>query len=248
MTQYAKSKSKDSRGLGRFCSYVFWANPKHKFRVVVAYNFCNGRPKGLKTQYQQITHYCQDKNINKYPKELMREDFAKQCSARRKDNERLIIVMEINEPTMDGPLRKMLEREGVELGEFSHKYYGRTPPNTFIDGKVPLIGAGYKTPDVEIAAFCMLSFMESTEEHRSWLIEITTRSMLGRELLKIVRPPGRRLVITQPWSVTMYNKTAEQQFRLHRIPERIIAVDKLSKICGTPTSQWLKIMMVKLYQ
>ena len=63
MTQYAKSKSKDDRGLGRYCSYVFWANPNHKCRVVVAYNVCNGKPKGLKTQYQQITRYCQDNDI-----------------------------------------------------------------------------------------------------------------------------------------------------------------------------------------
>ena len=50
MTQYAKSKSRDPRGLGRYCSFVFWANPQHKCRVVVAYNVCNGKPKGLKTQ------------------------------------------------------------------------------------------------------------------------------------------------------------------------------------------------------
>ena len=31
--------------------------------------------------------------------------------------------MDVNEPTMDGPLRRMLEAEGVELEEFSHKYY-----------------------------------------------------------------------------------------------------------------------------
>ena len=41
MTQYAKSKSKDPRGLGRFCLFVFWTNPKYKCRVVVAYNVCN---------------------------------------------------------------------------------------------------------------------------------------------------------------------------------------------------------------
>ena len=60
MTQYAKSKTKDPRGLGRYCLFAFWANPKHKCRIVVAYNVCNRKPKGLKTQYQQITRYCQD--------------------------------------------------------------------------------------------------------------------------------------------------------------------------------------------
>ena len=130
----------------------------------------------------------------------MRRDFEKQCGARRKENERLIIIMDESESAIDGPLRKMLEEEGVDLQEFSHKYYDSTPPRTFLDDEIP-IDAGYKTPDVEITAFCMLSFLDSTGDHRSWLLEVATRSMLRRELLKIVRPPGRRLVSIPPTSV-----------------------------------------------
>ena len=54
----------------------------------------------------------------------------------------------------------------MELEDFSHNYYGNTPSHTFIDGKIP-IDAGYKTPDVEITAFCMLRFLDSTDDHRS---------------------------------------------------------------------------------
>ena len=135
----------------------------------------------------------------------------------------------------------------MKLEEFSHKYYGNTPPHTFIDGKIS-VDVGYKTPDVEIRSFCMLSFLDSTGDHRSWLLEITTRSMIGRELLKLARPPGRRLVITQPRSVKTYNQIVEKQFLLHMIPERMDAVDKLPRICGTPTPPWLISMMIKLYQ
>ena len=78
-------------------------------------------------------------------------------------------------------------------------------------------------------------------------MDVTTRSMLGRELLKIVRPPGRRLVSTQPSSVRKYNEIVEQQFLMHRVPERMEAVDRLSRICGTPTPPWLRSMMIKLY-
>ena len=134
--------------------------------------------------------------------------------------------MDANESTIDGPMRKMLDKEGVELEEFSHKYYGSTPPNTYIDGKIP-IDAGYKTPDVEITSFCMLSFWDSTGDHRSWLLEVTTRSMMSRELLKIARPPGRRLASTQPRSVKTYNQIVEKQFVLHRIATRMDAVDSM---------------------
>ena len=96
--------------------------------------------------------------------------------------------MDANEHTMDGPLRKMLQAEGVELEELSHKYRGNKPPNTYINGKHP-IDAAYITPGIKVIAFYMFGFMESPGDHRSWLIEVTTRSMLGKDFLKIFRPP-----------------------------------------------------------
>ena len=54
--------------------------------------------------------------------------------------------------------------------------------------------------------------MGSPGDHRSWLLECTTMLMLGKDLLKIVRPSGRKLVITQPKSVKKYNEIVEQQF------------------------------------
>jgi len=177
----------------------------------------------------------------------MRRDFARQCGIWRKAKERLLIVMDANEHAMDGPMSKMLEAEGVELEEFSHKYYGNKPPNTFINGRFP-IDAGYKTPDVEVTVFCMLSFMKSPGDHRGWIIEVTTRSMLGKDLLRITRTPGRKLVSTQPRSVKRYNESVEKQFLLHRIPQRMDAVENLSRICGSLTSPWLKNMMLNLYR
>ena len=38
-----------------------------------------------------------------------------------KKRERLLIIMDANEHTIDGPLRKMLEDGGVGLIDFSHK-------------------------------------------------------------------------------------------------------------------------------
>ena len=55
--QYARNTTKDPRRLGRICSWVFWANPNHKFRIVQGYQNCKGRPKGLKTIYQQHIRY-----------------------------------------------------------------------------------------------------------------------------------------------------------------------------------------------
>jgi hypothetical protein len=57
--QYAKKPSTDASGLGRWCSWPFYANPNHVTRIVVAYRPCSSKSKGLKTVYQQHIRYMQ---------------------------------------------------------------------------------------------------------------------------------------------------------------------------------------------
>jgi hypothetical protein len=55
--QCTKYGSKDPTKLGNFYSYVLCANLSHKFRVMVSYNMCNGKPKGLCIQFQKLVRY-----------------------------------------------------------------------------------------------------------------------------------------------------------------------------------------------
>ncbi len=248
--QYAKKGHEDFRKLGRWCSYVFFATPHHRFRLVVAYNVGNGRPKGLKTIYQQQIRYIQNNGTIKCgPKALFRRDFVRQCAKWRKDGDRLLIVMDANEHTMDGPLRRMLENAGVGLREFSHDWWGRSPPHTYVNGRIP-IDSGFASEDVEVVNLCMLPFYQSVGDHRNWIIDITTRSMLGEYLNKIVHPVSRRLVNSNHNSVTRYNAIVDEQFTRHRIPERMDAVDNLTRICGGGPNvpPWLRAMIIKLYK
>ena len=66
--------------------------------------------------------------------------------------------MDATKHTMDGNLRNMLEAKEVGLIEFSHKYWGLVPPNTHINGTIP-IDAGCRSPDIEVTHSCMLPFI-----------------------------------------------------------------------------------------
>jgi hypothetical protein len=57
--QYARNPLTDPRGLGRWCSWLFYCNPTHITRIVVAYCPCAGKTDGLKTIYQQHMQYIQ---------------------------------------------------------------------------------------------------------------------------------------------------------------------------------------------
>ena len=75
-----------------------------------------------------------------------------------------------------------------------------------------------------------------------------TRSIIGEHLHKIDCLAGRRLVTSQPTSVSRYNKLVEEQFEIYRIEERMNTVDNLTRICGRPGSNWLTSMIIKLHK
>ena len=110
---------------------------------------------------------------------------------------------------MDKKLAVCLTADGI-LEEFSQKFYGRTPPNTFMRG-THAIDAAIKTLRLEIAYFGLLPFYESPGYHRAMVVGITTRSMLGRFEWKVARPISRKLVTTNAMCLTHYLLITDEQ-------------------------------------
>jgi hypothetical protein len=94
----------------------------------------------------------------------------------------------------------------------------------------------------------MVTFAESPEDHRSFIIDISTCSHFGEFRFKICRPVSRQLVTSQHQSVVKYNKIVREQFKIHRVFERLNAVDKMTRYCGYPSPNWLRAMIIKLYK
>jgi hypothetical protein len=94
----------------------------------------------------------------------------------------------------------------------------------------------------------MLMFADSPGDHRSLCFDISTRSLLGDFKHKICRLVSRRLVTSQQSLVKRYNEIVCEQFAIHRIVERMEAVDKMTRYCGYPSSGWLQAMIIKLYK
>jgi len=78
--------------------------------------------------------------------------------------------------------------------------------------------------------------------------DISTLSLLGEFQFKICQQVSRWLVTSQQASVRRYNETICEQFAIHRILERLDAVDKMTHYCGYPSPGWLCAMIIKLYK
>jgi hypothetical protein len=48
--------------------------------------------------------------------------------------------------------------------------------------------------------------------------------------------------------VRRYNKIIREQFFIHRIKQRMNAVDNMTRYCGYPSPPWLRLMVINLYK
>jgi hypothetical protein len=156
-------------------------------------------------------------------------------------------MMYINDHPLRNKLYTKLKEQNTKLEEFTHKWWGPKVPYTHHSGKSPIEG-GYKTPEVKIVNLSMLTFAESPGDHRSFILDVSTRSLLGVYRYKVCRPVSRCLVTLQELSVKRYNEIIRDQFEIHRIEERLNAVDNMTKYCRYPLPRWLRSMIIKLYK
>ena len=239
MVQYVKKMKSDPCNLGRWSSCLFWSNPNHKCRLVTAYNLPDSKPKGLMTNYQQLKRHCQRNNIDLEPRSLFYRDFAKQCKKWKSRGETIGIVMDANEHALDGELRKILEGEGIGLMEISHRFWGEKPPNSHVDGSDP-IAAFYGSSNLEVTQLLQLPHLSSIGDHKTWIIEVTSRSVLGCNLLKIQRTVGRRLNMSNHGTVTEFIKLVKEGCEEQNIQSRLEECLSQASKLGTPTPKWLK--------
>ncbi len=154
--------------------------------------------------------------------------------------------MNVNEHVLHRKLNKALSRTGSDLAEFTHKCWGASQPYTHINGSIPIDG-GYKSPEIEVLNICMLPFLNSLGDHQAFIIDISTRSLLGKFCYKVCWSVSCWLITSQQSSVNKYNRIVCEQFALHQIDERLDAVDKMTRYCGFPSPNFLWAMIIKLY-
>jgi hypothetical protein len=175
----------------------------------------------------------QREKIQGTPIEMFDRDLADQIKKWRNSGKRVILLMDVNGDPLRNNLYKSIGARSDGMEEFSHKCWGEEPPRTHARGSGPIDG-GYKTPEIEILNLSMLNFVDSPGDHRSLLFDVSTRSMLGEYTNSICRPVSRRLVMSQKDSVKRYNKIVQEQCLIHRIQERLDAIDKMTKYCSYP--------------
>jgi len=95
----------------------------------------------------------------------------------------VILLMDINGDPLRNNLYKSIKAGSDGMEEFTHKCWGSEPPRTHARGSAPIDG-GYISPEpeLEILNLCMLNYVDCPGDHRSLLLDVITRSMIGEFL------------------------------------------------------------------
>jgi hypothetical protein len=132
----------------------------HTTRIAVAYRPCTGKVKGLKTAYQQQLRYIQEKGLHVTKLELFDKDLTGQLSKWHAEEERIVLLMDVNDHPTEGKFSRKLAKMNLDVHEFSHKCWGPTPPYTHINGTQPIKG-GNISSKIEVVNLAMVNFMDS---------------------------------------------------------------------------------------
>lgn len=175
--QYVKATTggNDPRQLGRWSSLILQSHPDHRTRIVSAYNVGKGNTKLLGSVYQQQLRYIQTNNLRISPQKLMREDFLSQLQQWLRQGDRILLYMDANEHVVSGPLCSGLARLGFTPN--GHRLLGSLP-NTHVEGR-ECIDEVWSSFGLEVTAIQVQSFHQSIGDHRSFLVDFTTRAQLS---------------------------------------------------------------------
>jgi hypothetical protein len=131
--------------------------------------------------------------------------------------------MDANENIYKKSIGKTLTKTtGLAMREVVGDFTGKQLGATFFRGSSP-IDAVWATPDVEIVGACVMPCGFGIGDHRLFVIDIRTDSLVGEKPPRIIRASARRLNTKVPRGTDRYIDKLEKDLRAHRIPQRILA-------------------------
>jgi hypothetical protein len=176
----------------------------------------------------QHRRYFEGLGILECPLQLLLEDIWADLQAWRAAGERLIVFVDANENTTNGPFHSMFTCPDLQLREaVMHRHPDTRWHNTTTYSKGDALGRWpidgvCVIPDLPFDAASWLQFMPHLlGDHRFAVLDIKSDALVGDSLLKIVRPVARRLSCSISSAVEAYNTRLLSHLQRHDILSRL---------------------------
>ena len=133
----------------------------------------------------------------------------------------MIVCMDANENIYHKQIGKILtNEEGLAMKEVVGEFTGKQLGATFFRGTEPIDGI-WATSDIVVTNACVMPAGYGVGDHRLFIIDFLTSSLVGTSPTLIVRAAARRLNTKIPGTAGKYSEDVERQTLQHRVIERI---------------------------
>ena len=220
-----ESSGRDESGLGRWAVLVFRGSNEITTRVVCGYCPCVSRKQATRSSYQQARRfYIQHEQDLTCPRTRFRQDLIAQLQQWRNDGDRLIVCLDANSDIYRKELgQSLVHPDGLNMSEVVGDFTGRQIGPTFFRGKKPIDGV-WATRDIQVVNACIMPAGFGVGDHRMFVIDIRTQSIIGSSPPKVVRVAARRLNTSIPCAAEKYVHVLERLMEAHRLNSRLLTV------------------------
>jgi hypothetical protein len=212
----------DETGLARWSYMTVTGREGHLTTILVGYNPCRTTGTSIQSSYQlQRAYFTVAKQDHSCPRKKFQQDLIDLLTKWRKEGRRLIVCLDANDHVYTGRLGKaMVDSPGLDLKESMMHTTGIPLTATYFRGSRP-IDAVWATPDIDITNICAMPIGFGIGDHRAFIVDISTRSLVGVDPQPIRRPTARRLNTKIPRCADRYNTILEDQLIQHNIIQRL---------------------------
>ena len=225
-----EASGKDDAGLGRWVVMTLRGSDGIVTRIVCAYNPCKSAKKATRSSYQQHRRYFLKKEKDRTcPRTRFREDLIRQLKKWRDEGDRLIVCMDANENIYKKSIGKALtDSEGLGMQDVVRSFTGEKIGATFFRGSTP-IDCVWATSDVIVTGACVMPAGYGVGDHRLFVIDFLTASIVGSRPPRVVRSGARRLNSNIEPAALRYEDKLEDQVVRNNVIQRVGKVHETSR-------------------
>jgi hypothetical protein len=225
LTEYLDmpASEKDISGLGRWTTMLLKGGTGVQTRIICGYSPCQSKRQDNSTSYSQQRRYqiWQHHNHITCPCVKFRDDLGKLLKEWRAAGDRLIVCLDANKNIYTQALGKMLTNpKGLGMIEAVGRNTGKKIGPTYFWGQLPINGV-WTTPDVTVSNACIMPAGYGIGDHRLFIINLHTASLVGPGPLRERRAASRWLNTRLPHVVKKYTENLEENLRQHQLIEKL---------------------------
>ena len=224
LTEYLDmpGSEKDATGLGRWTTMLL-KGEGIQTRIVCGYNPCANRNTDSSTSYQQQRRFfiMHQKDHKACPRTKFREDLIKLLKTWRTAGDRIVVCLDANEDIHRKAIGKaLMEEDGLDMKEVVGSYTGKRIGPTFFRGQLPIDGV-WATSDIQVSNACIMPAGYGIGDHRLFIIDMHTSSLIGTAPPRARRASSRRLNNRLPHVAKKYAASLEANIIRHRLIEKL---------------------------